>query len=248
MKNYVGECDTVKAVTPSGGVVSGTPVLVGRVLVVPDSTQASGEAVTLVTEGVFLLPKVSAAITGTPHIAAEAWAFGDVLYWDTTNSVLTTKMLGPRVAMCTTSAASTDTTGECMLCGCEAPGIYTGSAVFDATGGKATGTYELTGGALPSGATVIMWDRQVITTFTSATDAATIALGVTTQDTAALKAAIAISNGANPYDAGQFGPLPPATAIKTTAARTLAAVVAVEALTAGKMVVDFLYIINGILA
>jgi len=247
MNNYLGDSDTVALVAPAAGTVSGTPYLIGTNLVVPVTTQSSGEKVTAATEGLFRIAKVSTAISGTPHIAAEAWTVGMDLHWDATNSVLTPKAIGPRVAVCTVAAASSDTTGECMLTP-QRSGLQVCTAVFNATGGKAIGTHELVGGSLPSGAVIVQRDYYVITTFTSATDAATIALGVTTQDDDCLKTALAISNVANPWDAGVFVPAVPAAAIMTTAARTLCAVVAVEALTAGKLVCNVLYHVPAIAA
>jgi hypothetical protein len=116
-------------------------------------------------------------------------------------------------------------------------------AMFDATGGKAIGTYNMVDPVtlaevvLPANAIVTDGFYIVGTTFTSATDAATISLGINTNDTAGLKAAIAISNGANPYDAGnkaiiQDGAVANFSEI-TTAERKIEAIVAVEALTAG---------------
>jgi hypothetical protein len=117
--------------------------------------------------------------------------------------------------------------------------------LFDATGGKAIGTHALvdyaTGAAfqLPTGAIITRSWYRVQTTFTSATDAATIALGVATDAAAGIKAAIAISNGANPYDAGNVEGISTGTVATmvaiTTGARNINAVVAVEALTAGKL-------------
>lgn len=104
--------------------------------------------------------------------------------------------------------------------------------------GYAAGTYDLLKGVkLPSGAIVKRVFYKVKTTFTSAMDAATIALGLNTG--VDVKAAIAISNGANPWDAGV-----PATGIPDndianfvvlTADRKLLATVAVETLTAGEL-------------
>lgn len=117
---------------------------------------------------------------------------------------------------------------------------------FDATSGKAIGTYnlvQLNGEAftLPDNARVLSADYEVQTTFTSATDAATISLGIATDDVAGLLAAVAISTG-TPFDAGIKDGIPNHQAStyseKTTAAtRTIDAVVAVEALTAGVLVV-----------
>ncbi len=101
---------------------------------------------------------------------------------------------------------------------------------------------------LPKGAVILDGIAFVKTTFTSATDAGTIALGVETDSAAGLKAAIAISNGANPWDAGKTALIPVGTAATAltalTADRKLQYTVAVEALTAGKMVVYVQYIVD----
>lgn len=108
------------------------------------------------------------------------------------------------------------------------------------------------GVTIPSGAVVTKAEYVVNTTFTSATDAATIAL--TLQSAGDLKAAIAISDATNVWDAGLRGCLPgnyaldgnaltaiamaaarAASEIATTAERELTATVAVEALTAGEL-------------
>lgn len=106
------------------------------------------------------------------------------------------------------------------------------SATFDATDGKAIGTHLLDA-YIPDNALIVRTGYEVLTTFTSATDAGTIALGVATDAT--FRSALAISNGANPFDAGLFAGAQTgyANAGKTTAQRQLQAVVAVEALTAG---------------
>lgn len=247
MNNYVSESDCGLGIVAPATTTTGTPFLIGSTLCVPVSSQSSGEQVTVYTEGVFLLPKVSALIASTPHIAAEAWTLGQDLYWDATNGKVTPKALGHRVAVCTKAAAASDTVGEARLTP-QASQLKVATCVFDATGGKAIGTHNFAGPTIPTGAVLVHRDYYVITTFTSATDAATIALGVTPQSTACFKAALAISNVANPYDAGAFLPAPPVTAVFTTAEQTVCAVVAVEALTAGKMVCNVLYHVPGITA
>lgn len=117
--------------------------------------------------------------------------------------------------------------------------------IFDATSGKDIGTHTIAA-ELPDNAIVTRVDYEVITTFTSATDAATVAL--TLQSAGDIKAAVAISNGANAWDAA----VPAVTLvtgatsayIKLTAARTLSATVAVEALTAGKLRVYADYVLS----
>jgi hypothetical protein len=123
---------------------------------------------------------------------------------------------------------------------------------FDATGGKAIGTHNfldpITGVAitLPPNAYVTDGFYVVNTTFTSAgADAGTIALGIATDAAAGLKAAVAISDGTNPYDAGKFAIIPVGTvatfAAITTAERNVIAVVATQNLTAGVMKICLKY-------
>jgi hypothetical protein len=117
--------------------------------------------------------------------------------------------------------------------------------LFDATGGKAIGAYNLVDPVtgvdivLPPNAIVTDGFYVTETTFTSATDAATIALAVASGAAGGIKAAIAISNGANPWDAGTTAIVPVGTVATflaaTTAQRNVTATVAVENLTAGKL-------------
>lgn len=116
-----------------------------------------------------------------------------------------------------------------------------------AAGVTAAGTYVL--GTLPKGATIRQAWIDVDTTFTSATDAATIALGYT-GSVSAFDAAIAISNVANPWDAaaprvsdgaadGAVGNF-----IAIASNVNVLATVAVETLTAGKGYLYIEYVIN----
>lgn len=119
---------------------------------------------------------------------------------------------------------------------------------------KATYDFEVDGGAIgaiglgvtiPDNAVITRAWVDVITTLTSATDAATIALHANAAND--LVSAIAISDVSNPWDAGLQEGIPvdsAATAIKLTAARELTATVAVEALTAGKFVLMVEYMIT----
>jgi hypothetical protein len=124
-------------------------------------------------------------------------------------------------------------------------------ATFDpsATSGQRTIAAHGLGVTLPI-KSIVTWAGYVVyTTFTSSTDAATIALGLPTDAASGIKAAVAISNGANPWDAGNFAAVPieatPSTwTTQLTAAREVTATVAVEALTAGKLVLWGRYIIG----
>lgn len=101
---------------------------------------------------------------------------------------------------------------------------------------KAAGTYGL-GLTLPAGSIVKWGVYRVNTTFASATDAATIALQVEAADD--LVTAVAISDGGNPWDAGNPVECTPdntvANFVVLTAEREVSAVVATETLTAGEL-------------
>lgn len=118
--------------------------------------------------------------------------------------------------------------------------------VLDVSGGDsgAIGTVVL--GALPAKATITQAWIDVQTTFTSATDAATIALGYTGA-TGAFDAAVAISDGSNPWDAA--APRASVGAADAAVGNFIAlatnvdvvATIAAEALTAGKLTVCVRY-------
>jgi len=121
---------------------------------------------------------------------------------------------------------------------------------FDSAGTDLAGVSNSTIAAhplaiLPDGAIITSTAYDVLTTFTSATDAGEIAFG-TTGATTNIKASTAISTGTT-YDnvtnmvAGT--PVSAATAVKLTAASEVIATVAVEVLTAGKLVWYITYVI-----
>lgn len=124
-----------------------------------------------------------------------------------------------------------------------------GRAVFTATGGKSIAAHGL-GLTVPKGAVVTRVLYKVLTTFTSATDAATIALSLNGAND--IVSAVAISNGANPWDSTS---VPVATivtdtlstnlAVTTDGGKELTATVASEALTAGKLVVWVEWVYHG---
>ncbi len=237
MNNYMGTSDKLN-VTAGGTLTSGTPVHVKAGFVaVPESSVASGESVSVVTRGCVRLSKVSGAIASTIHGAAEAISVGDVVYWDAANSKATIKAVGPAIGRCYAAAASGATTADVAMEPAAFPSSLWVNAVLDYSLNSATGTHALPGAKIPSGYTPIRVIRHVLTTFTSASsDAATIAFGVETQDTDAFLAAVAISDGSNPHDAGlQEADI--AAPLVTTAERSITAVIGVTALTAGKAII-----------
>lgn len=125
-------------------------------------------------------------------------------------------------------------------------GVLVGN--LNATSGLAQGTHGLSV-YLPNNAIVVRSYYEVQTTFVSGTDAATIALGINTDDAAGIVAAIAISDGTNPWDAGNHEGIQDGTAAnfsnKTTSQRRLEAVIAGgEDLTDGELNLIVEYVIS----
>jgi hypothetical protein len=119
---------------------------------------------------------------------------------------------------------------------------------LDATGGLAQATYLL-GNDLPNNAMITRAYYTVTTTFTSGTDAATIGVGIETDDVAGCVAATAISAGTNSWDAGNHECIQDGTAanfgeLTAAAGRQIEIVVAGgEDLTAGVAHFFFEYVI-----
>jgi len=102
---------------------------------------------------------------------------------------------------------------------------------------------------LPDNAIVTRAWYEVLTTFTSAADTATISIGIDTDDAGGIVVAVAINDGSNPWDAGYHEGIQDGAAAnfstKTTAAdRTIDFTVAVQALTAGKLVLFLEYVVS----
>src|SRR5687767_14263801 len=96
----------VLSVTAPYDVASGAGAKVGQIFGVAAATALSGAAVRLVTEGVFTLAKTS----------AQAWAVGDLIYWDNTLKVCTTTAgLNKRIGVATAVAANPSSTGSVRL-------------------------------------------------------------------------------------------------------------------------------------
>jgi predicted RecA/RadA family phage recombinase len=76
MKNFIQPGNAIDVVTPSGGYVAGNFYIQGSLGGVAALTTAETEANVLHVVGVYELTKVG----------SEAWAIGDPIYWDTSNS------------------------------------------------------------------------------------------------------------------------------------------------------------------
>jgi len=101
MKNFVQRGDALAVTAPSGGVVSGQPVLIGSLFGVAAYSAAAGAPAEIVTLGVFDLPKA----------ASVTFAVGDKVYFDATaNNLTSVTTSNTYVGVATAAAASSDAT------------------------------------------------------------------------------------------------------------------------------------------
>lgn len=108
MDNYVAPGEVLELTAPSGGVVSGFPVLIGSLVVVPTVTAAQTEKFSALVAGVVTVPKA----TGT------AWTEGLKLYWDVADGQFNTSSSGNTLAGVAAAAAlSAAATGQIRLDG-----------------------------------------------------------------------------------------------------------------------------------
>ncbi len=145
MKNFVQPGDVLTLTAPAGGVVSGTPVLIGGLLVIPAVTAAAGELFTGHVTGVCDLPKT----------AAQAWTEGQKLYWDAgTGRADSESTVGPLIGVAAAAAAPPSDVGTVRLNGvapatAEGPQAAMASLTDRTAGAAADDTLE----ALTDGAT-----------------------------------------------------------------------------------------------
>lgn len=108
MKNYIQEGNVIQLTAPAGGVVSGVAYQIGQLLVVATASAPAGQKFSGETVGVFSLPKA----------AGSAWAEGDLLYWHSASSDLSTVATGGLLAGCAIEAVgAAAVTGLCRLNG-----------------------------------------------------------------------------------------------------------------------------------
>lgn len=72
MKNFLQPGISLDLIAPTGGVVSGAPVLIAKILAVPVATKAQTETFAGLVEGVFELAKLT----------ANVWAVGVKVNWN----------------------------------------------------------------------------------------------------------------------------------------------------------------------
>lgn len=82
MKNYVQRGEALDLTAPSGGVTSGVGYKIGAIIAIAAVSVAAGATFAGYTEGVF---DVAAEGAGS----GQAWAEGDLIYYDATNKRFT---------------------------------------------------------------------------------------------------------------------------------------------------------------
>ena len=90
MKNYLGVGRSIQVKAPGGGVVSGTPVVIGPsagvgMLGVPGASAASGQFFALHVDGIYMLPIAAAEPTLVD---------GAIVYWNYTTNLATATSTG----------------------------------------------------------------------------------------------------------------------------------------------------------
>jgi predicted RecA/RadA family phage recombinase len=96
MKNQVSPGHAVDVLAPYN-VASGAGCLIGSLFGVAAYAATSGNTVTLWTVGVF---------NNMAKTSAQAWALGQLIYWDDANKVATTVSTGNKLIGATTAAAA----------------------------------------------------------------------------------------------------------------------------------------------
>lgn len=108
MINYRQSIQSPNFTAPNPGVVSGAPVLIGSLLVVPSVDADEGDSFAAETTGIFELSKTT----------GEAWTEGQKIYWNAgTSKVSTTSGGNTLVGTASAVAGSADTTGLVRLDG-----------------------------------------------------------------------------------------------------------------------------------
>jgi predicted RecA/RadA family phage recombinase len=108
METFIQEGDVLEFTAPTGGVVSGTGVKIGDLLVIPTVTAAVGVKFNGLVTGVVSHAKLS----------AQAWTEGQQVNWDDTNKRFTTVTTGNfRAGVAVKAAANPSATGIVRLSG-----------------------------------------------------------------------------------------------------------------------------------
>jgi len=111
MKTQIDSGDVIDITAPSGGTTSGVGVLLTKLFGIAVTTQLVGETASIVTRGTFDHTAEGAG-------SGQAWAVGDIVYWDDTNKRLTKTSSGnTRVGVAVAVKLTAATTGRLRLDG-----------------------------------------------------------------------------------------------------------------------------------
>lgn len=88
MKNFSQPGSILDLIVPAGGVVSGQPIKIGAFLAVPQCTVTAAE-VTAAGAGVLEFAGKVDGVFEFTKISAQAWAEGDLIYFNTTSGFMT---------------------------------------------------------------------------------------------------------------------------------------------------------------
>lgn len=106
MKNYVSDGNTITITAPEA-LTSGDGVKIGLLFGVATADALSGAEAVIQRKGVVNIAKVS----------AQAWAVGDLIYWDEGNDLATTASATGliNIGIATAVAANPSSTGEMVI-------------------------------------------------------------------------------------------------------------------------------------
>jgi predicted RecA/RadA family phage recombinase len=105
MQNYIQPGVNMTVPAPAD-VSSGDLVVVGALVGIAQGDALTGVDITIVTQGVFELPKLE----------AQAWTLGQKVYWDSANAQCTTVATGNRhIGVAAAAAANPSTAGQVRL-------------------------------------------------------------------------------------------------------------------------------------
>lgn len=107
MKNFLANGQSLQLIAPVDGVIGGSVVKQGSIIGIVVASAAEGQQYTLQIYGAF---------SDLPKTTGQAWAVGDMLYWDATNSLFT-KTVGSNTfaGYAYEAALSADTKGSVLL-------------------------------------------------------------------------------------------------------------------------------------
>jgi predicted RecA/RadA family phage recombinase len=106
--NYIQPGHVMEFTAPSGGVTSGTPVLIGGFFVIPEVTVAATGRFNGAVDGEWTLPRT----------ASETWVEGDAAFWDVANAkVSIDPTVGLPIGSVVVAGSTSDTTGAVKLNG-----------------------------------------------------------------------------------------------------------------------------------